>query len=216
MSNLAGTSSAGHSDGSLGSESFSFVAGISSSPDGSKLAVTDYYCHTICISDTATGAISTLAGGLDPSDGNVCDAVNSTGSDARFRTPYYVSWSPDGKLIAIVEEYNKAIRMITVETREVITVAGAGTTGSNGGRGYVDGSHSDVRFNMTSAVSFSPNSSQILVTDTYNSVIHKIVVATGETTTLAGNGTNGNSVGPGFKPSLTLIHRLELFGTILI
>ena len=60
--------------------------------------------------------------------------------------------------------------------------------------GCLDGSLGSKSFGWVTSIR-----SSLLVVDTSNKRTRKIVVATGETTTLAGDGTEGNSVGSGLQ-----------------
>ena len=60
--------------------------------------------------------------------------------------------------------------------------------------GCSDGSLGSESFGLVTGIS-----SSFLVADTGNKRIRKIVVATGETTTLAGDGTEGNCFGSGLQ-----------------
>ena len=123
-------------------------------------------------------------------------SVNGVGANASFDGPYCVSFSQDGTLIAVADYNNHIIRIITVTTRAVVTVAGSGTPGSANGVG------ADASFNHPLGVSFSQDGSLIAVADRDNHMIRMVTVATGAVVAAAGSGTPGsaNGVGPTTNP----------------
>ena len=154
ITTLSGTGAGGCLDGPGSESSFNFVTGISSSPDGTQLAVADRNFNSIRIVNVATGATSTLAG-IGGNDCSTCGNDDSIGNNARFHAPQDVSWSAYGLLIAVADVYTHTIRMITVATGEVITLAGNGK-GYHVGIEYVDSTGRDARFYLPVEVSFLP------------------------------------------------------------
>jgi len=128
--------------------------------------------------------ISTLAGSAEQ-DGD----VDGIGQAARFRNP--TGLTSDGKNLYITEAGNNTIRKVELATGKVTTLAG-----SAGMRGSKDGLGSDARFNSPHGI--TNDGKNLYVADHVNHSIRKIVISTGEVTTLAGNpATTGRSDGIG-------------------
>ncbi len=148
---------------------------------GANLYVADSGNDTIREIEIPNGTVTTLAGSAGAADG--------TGMAARFRNPS--GMTTDGTYIYVTDSYNHLIRRITIATGDVTTVAGsAGTPGS------VDGTGTVARFNYSRGI--TTDGTSLFVADSYNNVIRKIVIATGDVTTIAGTaGVSGWSDGIG-------------------
>ncbi len=134
----------------------------------------DLYNHTIRKIVLATAEVTTLAG-LAGSKGS----TDGVGSAARFSSPAAVAADGSGNVF-VADLENCTIRKIVVATREVTTLAGlAGVPGTN------DGTGSMARFAYPAGVA-ADGSGDVFVADALNNTIRKIVVETGEVTTLAG------------------------------
>lgn len=97
----------------------------------------------------------------------------------------------DGTNLYIADSSNNTVRKMNIASRIVITLAG--TAGSSGS---TDGMGSAARF--TYPWSLATDGTNLYVVDGGNSTIRKIVIATGEVTTLAGSpGSTGNVDGTG-------------------
>jgi DNA-binding beta-propeller fold protein YncE len=135
--------------------------------------VADTGNHTIRRIDMASGQVATLAGlaGL-PGSGN--------SPNARFNQPVGVALSPDGSLILVADTGNHTIRRVDVATCQVTTIAGlAGLPGS------VNGTGSAARFNQPTGIVISSDGSFALIGDSGNNTLRKLVIATGQVTTVA-------------------------------
>ena len=84
--------------------------------------------------------------------------------------------------IAVTDRFGHVVKLITVATGAVITLAGSGSAGN------VDGTGSAASLNSPHGVSYSADGTVVAVADTGNHAVRLIVVATGETSTLAGTG----------------------------
>ena len=133
----------------------------------------------------------------DPNLGNVTTlAGNGTrgfadgpGNTAQFNNPYGVAFAPNGN-IYVADTYNQRIRVTNPTTGQVTTLAGTGT------EGFADGPGTNAQFNNPYGVAVAPNGT-VYVADRFNNRIRATNPATGEVTTLAGNGTQGFADGPG-------------------
>src|SRR5215471_14891253 len=126
------------------------------------------------------GIVSVYAGAT----GTAGDWVDSSGTNARFNSPWGLAKDGSGNLY-VADSSNNAIRKIST-TQVVSTIAGAAAqTGNN------DGSGAGARF-------FSPNglgvdaSGVLYVADSANHMIRKVTTA-GAVATFAGSGTVGHS-----------------------
>ncbi|MBI5626416.1 MAG: hypothetical protein HY935_04350 [Nitrosomonadales bacterium] len=130
-----------------------------------------------------TKAVSTLAGAAPGADG--------TGAGVRFNAPF--ASISDGTNLYVADTSNHTIRQIVIATGAVTTLAGtAGTQGS------ADGTGAAARFNTPYGITLAGGN--LYVTDSGNSAIRQIVIATGAVTTLAG-GVWGSADGTGTAAS---------------
>jgi sugar lactone lactonase YvrE len=176
----------GWADGTGAAARFTEPRGITT--DGTNLYVTDTFSHTIRKIVIATGEVTTLAGAALSSG-----SADGTGAAARFDEPYAIT--TDGTNLYVADTYNDAIRRIVIATGEVTTLAG--TAGSFGS---VDGVGPGARFNLPSGI--TTDGTNLYVADYSNFTIRRIVIATGEVTTLAGTAGSSASVdgvGPGAR-----------------
>ena len=105
---------------------------------------------------------------------------DGSGAAARFSDPNGVACDRTGNLF-IADTSNNTIRKVVILTGEVTTLAGSpGVPGSRDGMGTA------ARFHMPYAVA-SDSTGNLFVTDYGSHTIRKVVIATGEVTTLAGS-----------------------------
>jgi hypothetical protein len=176
----AGTS--GSSDGTGTAALFNSPSGITT--DGTNLYVADSGNNTIRKIVIATGEVTTLAGTAGTSG-----SVNGTGTVALFNNPLGVA--SDVNDVYVADSGNNTIRKIVIATGEVTTLAGtAGSSGSS------DGTGTAALFNNPADI--ASDGTNLYIADSGNNTIRKIVIATGEVTTLAGTaGTSGSVNGTG-------------------
>jgi DNA-binding beta-propeller fold protein YncE len=186
LAGLAGES--GSSDGVGDAARFTNPEGIALSSDGSFALVADGGNDTIRRIEVASGEVSTLAGRPDDRRGD-----DGTGQAAAFSNPRDVALSSDNTFALVADTDNHTIRHIEVASGEVTTLAGlAGESGSSDGIGDA------ARFGSPQGIALSSDGTFALVADTGNSTIHRIEVASGEVTTLAGQaGVVGSNDGVG-------------------
>jgi len=130
---------------------------------------------------SAPSMVSTVAG--------VSGAADGTGSAAAFNDPCHVT--SDGTNLYVTDQYNHTVRRVEIATGAVTTIAG-----SPGLAGNVDGIGAAARF--YDPVGITTDGTNLYVTDYDWHVIRKIVIATGQVTTIAGSvGTAGSADGVG-------------------
>jgi hypothetical protein len=175
VTTLAGSPAhVGESDGTGTSARFDTPTGVASDGAG-QLFVADSANHTIRLVAIATGAVTTLAG-LPRNAGS----ADGRGANARFYSPNGVASDGAGNLF-VADSDNHTIRKVVLATGEVTTVAGV-----PGGEGARDGRGAAARFARPLAVA-SDGAGNLFVTDSANHTIRKLVMATGEVSTLAGS-----------------------------
>jgi hypothetical protein len=173
LAGAAGT--AGSADGTGTAASFNYPKGIVVSDSQGELFVADTQNHTIRKIVIATGAVTTLAG--SPAD---CGSTDGTGAAARFNLPSTMVGDGLGNLF-VADSASQAIRKVVIATGEVTTLAG-----SWGSYGSTDGIGAKARFYDPYGIT-SDGAGNLFVTEDMNNTIRKVVIATGEVTTLAGS-----------------------------
>ncbi len=179
VSTFAGSTTAvsGSTDGTGNAARFNYVGATVQDSEG-NLYVTDIGNHTIR-KITSAGVVTTFAGTVGVSGGN-----DGVGASAKFFSPYGLAIDASNNLY-VCEYRGHRVRKIT-PTGTVTTVAGSGTSGSNNGTG--------ASASFSSPVSLAlDNAGNLFVADYGNSLLRKIVLATGVVTTFAGGGTQSNA-----------------------
>ena len=170
----------GTSDGIGAAASFRVPLDVTT--DGTNLYVLD--SSTIRKVVISTGAVSTLAGSAD-----TFGSTDGTGASARFNFPTGIT--TDGINLYVSEMGNSLIRMVSIQTRAVTTLAG-----SLGVFGSTDGIGAAASFN--GLVGITTDGTNLYVTDNFSHTIRKIAISTGAVTTFAGSaGDSGSSDGSG-------------------
>lgn len=182
VTTLAGSAGASGSTDGIGTTArFNNPYGVTT--DGKNLYVTDRGNGTIRKVVIATGEVTTLAG-----NAGISGTADGTGPMAKFFMPHGIT--TDGRNLYVTDSGNNTIRKVVIATREVTTLAGsAGIIGST------DATGSLARFNFPFGIVTDGNN--LYVTDRNNCTIRKIVIATGEVTTIAGGGNYGQADGLG-------------------
>jgi hypothetical protein len=160
----------GSVDGTGAEARFSGGGGLVTDGAG-NLFVTDN--HTVRKVVLATAQVTTLAGAAG--DSGTADGI---GKDARFKRPTAMAVDGTGNLF-VADQDNYAIRKVIIATGEVTTLAGV-----PGKPGRADGARDAAHFDSPSGVIYD-GAGNLFVTDLSNRLVRKVVVATGEVTTLA-------------------------------
>ena len=191
VTTLAGSPGALGIDDGVGSAArFDFPHGLAVDGNG-NLFVAEYGSSRIRKLVLATAAVTTLAGVAG------YGSVDGPGDLAEFGGPDYLACDGAGNLFA-TDSSNHTLRKIVIASREVTTFAGLGSSaGSDDGIGAV------ARFHYPTGL-VGDNAGNLLVADSRNQTIRKVVVATGAVSTLAGLANHrGSSDGTGADARFT-------------
>lgn len=156
---------------------------IAIAPGDSVLYVSDSENHLVRKVNLVTTAVTTVAG----SPGSY-GSVDGTGMAAKFRNPNGLSLAADGLTLFIADAGNHKIRKINLANNLVTTLAGIGAAGSSD-----NAVGTLAAFNTPKGVATLPNGSVVYISDTFNSIIRMIDVATTSVTTIAGGGSTTGS-----------------------
>ena len=159
VSTLAGSGSAGSSDGVGTNASFSTPMGITIDTSGNLYVADNHNCLIRKI--TQSGVVSTVAG-----NGN-CSSADGVGTSASFNKPQALAIDTTGT-IYVVDTVQTKIRKIT-PAGVVVTIAGTGAQGS------VDGSGSVATFEAFPRGIAVDTVGNVYLSDTGNSKIRKLM-----------------------------------------
>jgi streptogramin lyase len=134
----------------------------------------------------ASGEVTTIAGSAGSAG-----SADGIGSAARFNKPYGITYDGQGNLY-ITDGENNTIRKLVISTAAVTTIAG--TAGSFGS---ADGVGSSARFFNPRGITYD-ETGNLYICDEYFSIIRRLVIASGQVTTIAGTaGSSGSADGVG-------------------
>jgi hypothetical protein len=187
VTNFAGTGAVGSADGTGTAASFSSPQGITS--DGTNLYVADTGNGLIRKIKISTKEVTTLAG----TAGSLGAIDNNTsGVNAKFYQPFGIT--TDGTNLYVTDVSYHTVRKVKIATVSGTSYSQSVTTlaGYPNSAGSADGTSTSARFNGPARV--TTDGTNLYVTDNRNHTIRKIVIATGETSTMAGDaGSAGSS-----------------------
>jgi len=191
VSTLAGSGAGAYADGTGAASSFHNPEGLVISQDDATLYVADYFNDRIRQIDVATAEVSALAGSHGPGH------ADGTGTDAKFNRPFGLALTRSGSHLFVGDAENHRIRMISIATAAVSTVAGSGDAA------FADGVGTAASFNYPGGVAVLSKEdwptawTTLFVADRSNHRIRQIDVGTAAVTTLAGSGSEGFADGTG-------------------
>ena len=181
VSTLAGTGTAGNTgDGSpaLSAEVMPTGTAVDSSGD---LYVVSY--NEVREISASTGLITRVAGtGTAGYSGD-----GGLATSAKLSGPTGLAFDSSNNLY-IADEGNERIREVHTSTGIISTIAGNGTTGYSGDGGLA----TSAEFDDPSEIAFD-GSGDLYIADALNHVVREINHSTGDISTVAGNGTSGDS-----------------------
>jgi len=180
VTTLAGSGTAGADEGTGIAATFNRPAGVAT--DGTNLYVADSGNNKIRKIVIATGVVSTLAGS------GTAGADEGTGIAATFSGPTGIA--SDGTNLYVADTGNVKIRKIVIASGVVTTLAGSGAQGA------ADGAGAAATFWYPYGI--ATDGANVFVTDAVADTVRKIVIATGDVSTLAGSvGDRGSQDGTG-------------------
>lgn len=186
VTTLAGSTAAGHADGTGSAASFDYPQGVAVDSAGNVYVADSGNSEIRKI--TPAGVVTTLAGSY-ASPGN----TNGMGSAASFDYPEGIAVDAAGNLY-VADSTNNEIRKVT-PTGTVTTVAGAGP----GSPGNTDGTGTAATFHSPFGVTVD-SEGNLYVADSGNNEI-RMISSTGVVSTLAGTTTGGSADGAGTAAS---------------
>ena len=200
VTTLAGSGTAGGTDGTGTAASFNGPNGIAVDATGT-VYVTEYDGHRVR-RITPAGVVTTLAGS------GTAGFADGTGTAAGFNNPHDVAVDGTGNVF-VADRENHRIRRIT-PTGVVTTYAGTGTAGGT------DGTGTAATLNGPNGVALDPTGN-LIVTEQYGNRVRRIA-PNGAVTTLAGSGTAAYLDGTGTAASFDqLAHPgVDSTGTVFV
>lgn len=199
----------GYVDGAAGSAKFNGPSGVAISSDGSTVYVSDY--GNSKIRKITGGTVTTLAGGTH---GAWLDGASNV---ARFYYPSGIAIDRTGTVLFIGDKLTHRIRVVTIATGAVTTLAGGlnSTVGASGS--FADGTGSNASFNSPLGVCVGLDNS-VYVADSTNQRIRKVTYPEGVVTTIAGDGTNAflNGTGTGARFSGPFGVAMDSYGILYV
>jgi trimeric autotransporter adhesin len=187
ISAVAGTGATGYTgDGGLAIQaSLMFPTGIALDPSSSDLYIADSGNNRIRVVKRNNNIISTVAG--TGRFGYSGDGVVATA--AELNDPRGVSVSASSRYLYIADSGNNCIRMVTLSTGIITTVAGTGAPGYSG-----DGREAIYALlNNPFSVATDPSSEVIYIADSFNYVVRSV------------NGTTAGSPRPSVAPTYSAL-----------
>lgn len=178
---LAGDTSAGFldsTDGTGATAQFNAPTGITN--DGTYLYVSDASNNRIRKVNIQTGETTTLAG-----DGNATDQESTDGTGATAQFDYPMGIVIDGDYLYVASRSGHICK-VNKSTGETTFFAGTGVTGY---QDSTDGTGATAQFSSFMADLMSDGTA-LYVGDSANNRVRRVLLATGETTTVAGDGNS--------------------------
>jgi len=163
---------AGYSTGSIdGIGTNMKLNGVSSmvvSPDASTLYVAEQGAHKIRQIDIATAESRTICGSLSSVFGN----NDGVGTQASLHAPAAIALTPDGSTLIIAEAGGNRVRALDLASLTTSTLAGD----LGGAAGLQDGEGSIARFATPTGVAVAPGGKSILIADSVNNCVRRLVL----------------------------------------
>jgi len=206
VTTLAGSGSWGSRDGTGAEALFAYPVGITT--DGTNLYVTDADNYNIRKIVIATRVVTTLAGSV-----NSWGSADGTGTAASFAYPTGIT--TDGTNLYVTDADNNKIRKIAIATGVVTSFTGTADNWMNSGAD--DGAGSSATFSYPQGI--TTDGTNLYVADSQNNKIRKVVIATGEVSSVTGAAntyvSSGNTDGAATGASFDYPYGITTDGTSL-
>ena len=177
LSTLAGSGSDGELDATGAAAKFSNPAGVAVSPTSGTAYVADMGGHALR-AVTPAGVVTTLAGCGHQA------LTDGLGTAACFSSPRGLALNDASSLLYVADTANNAVRCVALGSLPVTVTRLAGA----GAQGQVDGVGAAAYFYAPRGVAVLAG--VVYVADTGNHAVRRVVVATGEVSTVAGGGAD--------------------------
>ena len=178
---------AGNLDGVGTNAMLNTFQGVAIDATGTFAIVAEMSNNNVRMVALATRNVTTLAGckGTGPATGCVSATLDGTGTAAQFASPQFAAIHPTNGNAFILCNVANNVRQVT-QLGVVTTIAGSYT----GQGGYLDGTGTSALFNAPRGIAMDPTGAFLVLGDSGNCRLRKIVLATGIVTTIAGNGVS--------------------------
>jgi hypothetical protein len=186
VTTLAGGGGNYFADGAGATASFNYPFGVAFMPSSGLVVVADMNHRIRLVNPTSTAVTSLGGSGIGYADGS------GTGS---FNFPAGVAVIPASGVIVVADRDNHRLRLMNFTSGAVTTLAGSGNAA------FVDGTGTAARLNRPQGVCVIPSSGEIIVADTNNNRIRRVIPTSGDVTTLAGSGSQAFADGVGTAAS---------------
>ena len=222
-STLAGDGTPGYQEGIGTAARFHGPMGVDCTPDGVHAVVADRDNNRIRLVVIATGATSLLASHDETFPGQVAVspdgkwvAVGGYGTkkvrkiematgqttilyDAGNLNIWGVAWAMDG-LSVIFSSIDPGNQVMSVSSSGGTPIVVAGS----GAEGFADGAKDVAKFHNPLGIATSKDGRYVIVNDWRGNRVRAVDLSTGQTTTLAGDGTNSYQAGSGAGARVSL------------
>jgi hypothetical protein len=175
VTTLAGSGNCSLVDGIGTDSAFCSPFGIALDPSRLFLYVADSLNHCIRRIHVASGSVVTIAG-----NGSAMFA-DGIGTAAAFNTVRGLVMDASGSRLFMCDSNTYRVRQLMISTGQVSTLAGSGSAG------FIDAVGTAASFNLPRFISIDPTGTYLLITDN-NSRLRKLVISSGEVTTLTTSG----------------------------
>ena len=144
--------------------------------------------------DVASGAVSTVAGGGGgTAPGTAAGYADGASSQAGFASPGGIAWYEATGELFVSDTLANRVRVLTLVTSAVSTLAGGASAGS---AGHIDGVGTAALFYGPSSLAIDAVRRVMYIGDSLNNVVRKVSLASdatyGTVSTSAGGGTSGH------------------------
>ena len=152
-----------------------------------------YYFSSKAAADTVDTSSDSMISSV-AIDNSLTYTIGKTSTE--FNTPEGVAFDTSGNMF-VADSENNRIRKIVISTGVVTTLAGSGS------EAFADGTGTAASFNTPNGMAVD-TSGNLFVVDKGNNRIRKIVISTGQVSTLAGSGSAGFADGTGTAASFDI------------